>query len=572
MTGVATQMCGQSPTDFQHELELEWQSNENLPPLRWGSRRVILNDLSPAATFIEANYNLPFDVKAFEREAHRILKELKKEIGWMYETVHTDGKTKGQINYTVWSDIFACSNCGGEVVFVTEALDPKTKRVNDSFPCPHCSTELTKARMERLYETYLDPILGKAVKRLKRQPVLINYNVSSQRFEKKPTEADFATLKEIENLPYPELVPTNEIPFMHMTHERARMESFGITHIHQFYLRRQAQALGTLWAKAAAVKDTRTRQMLLFFVEQAIWGMSVLARYAPTHYSQVNQYLSGVYYVGSLIAECSPWYILDGKLKRLVKAFQQYDTSDNSAAVTTGTVARMQLPAQSIDYIFTDPPFGENIYYADLNYLVESWHRVWSNAQPEAIVDKAKNKSLADYQRLMQQAFEEYYRVLKPGRWITVVFHNSHNAVWNAIQEATQVAGFIVADVRTLDKQQKSYRQVTSTTVKQDLVISAYKPNGGLDQRFGLKGGTEEGVWDFVRTHLGQLPTFAVKNGRLEPILERTRYMLFDRMVAFHVLRGVMIPLNAAEFYTGLEQRFPKRVAGETDLYFLGNG
>jgi hypothetical protein len=263
---------------------------------------------------------------------------------------------------------------------------------------------------------------------------------------------------------------------------------------------------------------------------------------------------------------------LDGKLKRLVKAFQQYDTSDNSAAVTTGTVARMQLPAQSIDYIFTDPPFGENIYYADLNYLVESWHRVWSNAQPEAIVDKAKNKSLADYQRLMQQAFEEYYRVLKPGRWITVVFHNSHNAVWNAIQEATQVAGFIVADVRTLDKQQKSYRQVTSTTVKQDLVISAYKPNGGLDQRFGLKGGTEEGVWDFVRTHLGQLPTFAVKNGRLEPILERTRYMLFDRMVAFHVLRGVMIPLNAAEFYTGLEQRFPKRVAGETDLYFLGNG
>ena len=565
MTGVAAQMCGQPPTDFQHELELKWQANDNLPPLRWGARRVILNDLSPAATFIEANFNLPFEVKAFEREARRMLKALKKELGWMYETWHTDGKTRGQINYTVWSDIFACSNCGGEVVFVTEALDPKTKRVKDSFPCPHCNTELTKARMERLYETYLDPILGKAVKRLKRQPVLINYNASGQRLEKKPDEADLATLKRIESLPYQETVPTNEIPFMHMTHERARMEAFGITHIHHFYLPRQAQALGTLWAKAAAVEDTRTRQVLLFFVEQAISGMSLLNRYGPTHFSQVNRQLSGVYYVSSQISEVSPWYNLDGKLKRLVKAFQQYDASKNITAVTTGTVAHLHFPAQSIDYIFTDPPFGENIYYADLNYLVESWHRVWTDAQPEAIVDHAKGKKLLDYQHLMQQAFEEYYRVLKPGRWMTVVFHNSRNAVWNAIQEAMQAAGFIVADVRTLDKQQRSYRQVTSTAVKQDLVISAYKPNGGLEKRLKLEGGTEEGAWDFVRTHLRQLPVFVSKNGRVEVIAERLNFVLYDRMVAFHVQRGLTVPLSAVEFYAGLEQRFPRR----DNMYFL---
>jgi hypothetical protein len=84
----------------------------------------------------------------------------------------------------------------------------------------------------------------------------------------------------------------------------------------------------------------------------------------------------------------------------------------------------------------------------------------------------------------MQKCFEEYYRVLKPGRWMTVVFHNSRNAVWNAVQEAMLTAGFVVADVRTMDKQQGSYRQVTSTAVKQDLVISAYKPNGGLEIAF----------------------------------------------------------------------------------------
>ena len=172
---------------------------------------------------------------------------------------------------------------------------------------------------------------------------------------------------------------------------------------------------------------------------------------------------------------------------------------------------------------------------------MESWYGVLSNAKAEAIVDKFKNKALPDYQELMRRCFSEYYRVLKPGRWITIVFHNSRNAVWNAIQEALQVAGFVVADVRTLDKQQGSYRQVTSTATKQDLVISAYKANGGLEERFQLSAGTDQGVWDFVNTHLKNLPIFDQSGNRGKTIAERTDFRLYDRMVSFHVLRGVMV-------------------------------
>ena len=155
-----------------------------------------------------------------------------------------------------------------------------------------------------------------------------------------------------------------------------------------------------------------------------------------------------------------------------------------------------------MDYIFTDPPFGENIYYADLNYLVESWHGVCTQSTPEAIIDQAKHKQLHDYQELMRACFVQYYRALKPGRWLTVEFHNSHDSVWRAIQEAMMVSGFVVADVRTLDKQQGSYRQVTSDAAKQDLIISAYKPSTDFAQTFLSHAGTESGVWDFVRQHL----------------------------------------------------------------------
>jgi len=232
---------------------------------------------------------------------------------------------------------------------------------------------------------------------------------------------------------------------------------------------------------------------------------------------------------------------------------------DGRAVVTTGTAAKLGISDASIDYIFTDPPFGENISYADLNFLVEAWHGVRTQTDTEAIVDEPKGKDIFDYERLMRDCFVEYYRVLKPGRWMTVVFHNSWNAVWSAIQEALQSAGFVIADVRTLDRQQGSYRQVTSIAVKQDLIISTYKPNGGLETRFKLEAGTEEGVWDFVRTHLKQLPVFVEKDGRAEMIVERQNYLLFDRMVAFHVQHGVTVPLSAAEFYAGLTQRFAER-------------
>jgi len=557
MTGVAAQMCAKPDPDFKYSVETERQAAD-LPTVQWGARRVVLNDLSPAATFISANYNLPFDVNAFEREATRILQELKQEIGWMYETNHTDGKTKGQINYTVWSEVFACPECSTEIVFLKEALDLETKRVRDSFPCPNCSVELNKDRLERLMETLIDPATNKPWQRIRLQPVLINYSVGKAKYEKEVDKADLQILQEIEQLPLPAAIPTNAFPIQEMYHG-SRLAPKGFTHIHHLFLSRAAQALGKLWSQAERVEDIRLRNVLLFFAEQSFWTMSLLNRYRPTGYSQVNQYMTGVYYIASQHSECSPWYILVGKLKRLVGAFQEFRAILNQAYISTNTAANLRLPNQSIDYIFTDPPFGENIYYADLNFLIESWHRVKTDAGPEAIVDKAKQKNLFDYQHLMRECFEEYYRVLKPGRWMTVVFHNSQSAVWNAIQEAMLAAKFVVAGVRTLDKQQGSYRQVTSTAVKQDLVITAYKPSQSLENNFNLEKGTEEGAWNFIRTHLQQLPVFIADRGQSEMIAERLDYLLFDRMVAFHIQRGATIPLSATAFYAGLNQRFPSR-------------
>ena len=204
--------------------------------------------------------------------------------------------------------------------------------------------------------------------------------------------------------------------------------------------------------------------------------------------------------------------------------------------------------------------------YSELNFLWESWLRIHTDQRPEAIIGKVQQKEMTDYKHIMERGFESFYRLLKPGRWMTVEFHNSQNAVWNAIQEAILRAGFMVADVRTFDKGKGSFNQVTATgAVKQDLVISAYKPSAEFEQRWQAEAGSLDGVWDFVREHLTHLALPSRQGDRLQVQAERQPYLLFDRMVAFHIQRGLTVPLGAAEFYAGLRQRFIER----DGMYFL---
>ncbi len=556
MTGVAAQLSGKPDTEFRVRIEHERKGAGWSEP-RWGARAGIVSDLSPVASFIAHNYNTPLDVASFRNAAESFFEQIAAELEWLYQTRHTNGK-KYRINYTVWSEVFQCQSCANEIVFLDEALNKETGEVSRGFECPHCGASVSKRSMMRLLESFYDTLNGALRKRVKRVPVLINYTVEGKKVEKKPDEDDLALLNYITNAPVEAFFPTTEMPYMHVTHIKDKMSNFGISHFSHFFLPRSQYALAIMWKLANQVEDARMRHALTFMVEQCNWGMSVFARYVPTHFSQVNQYLSGVFYISSQLVDVSPWYILEGKFQRLVKVFEALPkygnvlSSLNSGVTTT-------IPTNAVDYIFTDPPFGENLQYSELNWLIEEFLRVRPSVDSEAVINQAQKKGVAEYQELMARCFAENYRVLKPGRWMTVEFHNSKNSVWNSIQEAIQRAGFVVADVRVLDKRHQTYKQAVQGVVKQDLVISAYKPRHSFTERFEREAGTEQGAFDFVTQHLAQLPIFIETGGKVELIAERQNYLLYDRMIAFHIERGATIPLSAAEFYASLRQRFPER-------------
>ena len=139
-------------------------------------------------------------------------------------------------------------------------------------------------------------------------------------------------------------------------------------------------------------------------------------------------------------------------------------------------------------------------------------------------------------------------------------FSNTSAAVWNSIQSALQYAGFVIANVAALDKQQGSFKAVTTTTaVKQDLVITCYKPSDELSAQFELQMDRKDVVWDFIQQHLEHLAVHIEKGNQTTTVIERSPKILFDRLISYYVQHGLPVPMDAQEFQQGLRERFVER-------------
>lgn len=538
-------------------------------------RKAILSDLSPIAAFIAYNYNNPADVQQFEQEARRILKEVEEECGWMYETTVPDeyiaqmqdgqldmfeknntGKPIGKINYTVWSDVFLCPYCHEDYVFWYVAVDTIEGKVLDKYPCPHCKAELSKPDCPRATVNFFDKAIGQDVTQAKQVPVLIHYSFrvkingkwKNKSLNKSPDGFDLDVLKKIEQ---------QDIPFWYSSErmpdgdESRRNDRFGITNVNHFYTRRN------LWLLANLNNKLSSHNKIIFsslVSRSSKLVMTVMSNFFAETKGKpgggwAGKPMMGTLYTPSISTETSVIESIESRISSLGRLFNfKSNFQPGKFVLGVRSAVRIDLKESSVDYIFTDPPFGDNLMYSELNFIWESWLRVFTNNHSEAIINKTQQKGLNEYAALMQAAFREYYRVLKPKRWITVVFHNSKSAVWNAIQEGMTKAGFIIASVTTLDKKQGSFKQVTAAgSVANDLIINAYKPAKQFEERFLQTAGEGmEAAW--IEQFLTMQP--------IQPALERTEKMLYSKLLAYYIQHGYAVRYDARSFYKMLAERF----------------
>src|SRR5690606_13958833 len=309
MTGVASNKCANPEEDLKLVIENEFKNQGYLAP-KWGKRNSICGDLSVIASFIANVYSSKFDFENFIRTTENIFQEFENEYGWMYKTNHTNGRA-GEIEFVVWNEILQCSFCAHEYGFTDLFYDSKSKRINKEANCPNCSSVITKNSSDLVFETYFDDAIKMTLQRPKRKIHKIHYKYSGDRFSKDPDEFDVEIINKIEGLPFPKNAPCFELPDIQMK-KVGRVTTTKITHIHHFYLRRAILSIEYFWNKSHLFKDENNQKLYHFMVEQMIWGMSLLNRFRPTGFSQVNQYMSGVFYIASHSSEINPMYLLVG--------------------------------------------------------------------------------------------------------------------------------------------------------------------------------------------------------------------------------------------------------------------
>ena len=475
-----------------------------------------------------------------------IIQNTKKNWDYLYKTKHTNGDW-GIISYVVWSDVLSCSNCGHEFSYWKESLDDKMN-IKEIISCPFCGSHVTKNSDSVCKETTLSAN-GDLVTVPKKIPVLIKYEYRKKKYTKVPDEYDLNIIEEIKSITPPGKFPKDRIIEGVKTGELIRS---GYTDISMLYTRRNLIVFSALWEAMGS------SPILRFVLTSILVKTGSLLHNIGIKDGKINLAgaLPNALFVPSALAERNIFELYEGKLKDILKMSPQ-DLHRCINQIQSATDLS-NIPDESIDYIFTDPPFGHNLMYSELNFIHEGWLKVFTNNKEEAIENSSQQKNVHSYMDLMTKSFIEYYRILKPSKWMTVEFSNTSAAIWNSIQRALTKAGFTISVVRGLDKKQGSYNAQTSlTAVKQDLVISCYKNSDSVVSN--LKNNSESSTWDFINEHLEHLPIAQTDSNKLTTIIERSPKILYDRLISSCIERGLTVPLDASSFQKELRERYQER-------------
>lgn len=357
-------------------------------------RKAISIDLDPMAAFITMMTATPVDLSKFKREFEKIKDKVKPKIDELFKT--------------------KCGKCKKEVV--TDAV---------------------------IWE--------------KDKPKEIRYTCSCSKKTqwKNVAETDLKKIKEIENKNITYWYPKNELIW------NSRVNVREGERVYELFTKRNLLALSMILNEVEKVEDEKTKDLLKFMFTSALAQASSMIPYQGGFTSGGPSWKVRGFWVPDKHFEMNAWKCFEGRFNKILRGKEEsnagirnyeqaknFDELNDEANILIKTFNALELdkilPPNSVDYVFTDPPYGDAVPYLELDYMWSSWLRFNPAFEDEIVISDSpvRNKTEEVYQRMLKAAFSQVYNVLKPGRYMTVTFHNTDIKVWNCILTACIYAGF----------------------------------------------------------------------------------------------------------------------------------
>ena len=428
-------------------------------------RRARLFDVSVLGRHIGTNYLNLVDGEVLRKHATAVATAARARLGDVYGVRCQRCHAAAELIKTVWSVVVCCRWCRRPVSFY-RALEAAGWH-KQQLRCPGCG----------------GPIASRDA-RVGEEPVVDAIACSCSRTQLEQPHTPPLAQPQTQGLRWPDL-PIEPHRQMYQASALAR---HGLTSTAKFFSNRNLAVLAALQAEIDRVDDPAIRAKLRFAFTAILTRAS--KRYQWSRQRPLNA-ANATYYVASVFYEWNVFDLFARKIDALISAddwirgqLGSGTLLDRAGAVDVtyqlASAAQLPLADNSVDYVFTDPPFGANIFYADMSLFHEAWLGELTDASQEAVIDRSGNgsgRTAERYQALLTQALRECVRVLKPGGWITMIFGNSRGTIWSIVQRAIAAADLTIDPdtLATLDKGQRSVKGLASgfeNVATLDLVLS----------------------------------------------------------------------------------------------------
>lgn len=530
-TGLAALLCDK-PTDELKKIATDLKINP-----RWGPRKAVLYEVGALGSFISSTMCMPPEPSRFENSALRLLADVDDLVKWMYEARDPEGNV-GTIRHVIWSDVLICKTCSTESLYSDVAVKKNPLQFIDVFVCPNCKDRFDLSDVERVKEAIVDPITKQILVTKKREMAIVYGQTNGKNWQRKATAEDHSLVQKIEQQEIPNSVPNVEILWGDLQRNGYHQ---GITHIHHFYTRRNFLVFSELWNQIQTypkeLQNALRLMALSYNASHATLMTRVVAKKGQKDFVLTGAQ-SGILYISSLPVEKNIITGLRRKVKTIKAAFSLVYGSTSEVVVVNGSSADLKLKNKSIDYVFTDPPFGAYIPYAEISQINEAWIGRSTNRDLEIIISPSQKKNVEIYGEMMSKVFSEISRVLKDESHATLVFHSAKAEVWKAVSNAYMRAGLVVLASSVLDKIQASFKQVVSSvSVKGDPLLLLGK---GLSR---VHDNAEEKSLKIMNELLEGV--VAEERNSVESTAER----LYSRYITICLEMGLPVASNADAFY-----------------------